>query len=222
MRPGDVFVVAAMHREGMGRSLWARLGLEFLETVYRAIVARPEFIGFVYEVPDGRGDARIRGFIAGSENPRRMMTGALMTAGRRLIAAALRGAARSPSLWWQLVTTPFYFLKSRVDRTGAEAAAVPAESLFCYFEEDLRGKRISGLINKFLFDELAFRGHRRVKITTEADNEGANRQLASWGFADRGTFRFYGKTMRAYVLDLGDSDRVEPVARWYPFRPGGR
>ena len=30
------------------------------------------------------------------------------------------------------------------------------------------------------------KGHREVKITTETDNEGANRQLKSWGFEHRG------------------------------------
>jgi len=52
-----------------------------------------------------------------------------------------------------------------------------------------------------------------VKITTETDNEGANRQLRSWGFEDRGTFRFYGKEMRVFVLDLLTSPRVEAVRR---------
>ena len=64
-----------------------------------------------------------------------------------------------------------------------------------------------------LFDELLARGHSAVKVTTETDNEGANRQLQSWGFEDRGRFRFYGKEMVLYVLDLNASDRVEPVSR---------
>ena len=55
---------------------------------------------------------------------------------------------------------------------------------------ELRGRRISGLINKLLFDRLAARGHRFVKITTEADNRGAIRQLSSWGFEELGRFRF--------------------------------
>ena len=46
------------------------------------------------------------------------------------------------------------------------------------------------------------RGHDAVQITTEVDNEGANRQLQSWGFVDCGRFTFYGKEMVTYVLDL--------------------
>ena len=95
--------------------------------------------------------------------------------------------------------------------SGAED--VPAESLFCSFVPDLRGKRVSGHINKVLFDELLARGQPRVKITTEVDNEGANRQLRSWGFEDKGRFRFYGKEMVTYVLDLAASPRVEAVSR---------
>ena len=87
------------------------------------------------------------------------------------------------------------------------------ESLFCSFEPALRGKRISGHINKVLFDELLTRGHKAVKVTTELDNEGANRQLTSWGFAADGHFSFYGKEMVRYVLDLESSPRVEAVSR---------
>jgi hypothetical protein len=88
-----------------------------------------------------------------------------------------------------------------------------AESLFCSFEPELRGRRISGHINKVLFDELLSRGHGRVKITTEVDNAGANRQLTSWGFIDAARFDFYGKPMVRYELDLEISERVEPVSR---------
>ena len=81
------------------------------------------------------------------------------------------------------------------------------------FAPELRGKRVSGHINKVLFDELAARGHKQVKITTELDNEGANRQLQSWGFRDSHRFRFYDKDMVTYVLDLVGHPRVEPLSR---------
>jgi hypothetical protein len=48
-------------------------------------------------------------------------------------------------------------------------------------------------------------------VTTEVDNEGANRQLKSWGFLDCGRFQFYGKHMVTYVLDLEASPRVAPI-----------
>ncbi|MCC6156939.1 MAG: hypothetical protein IT350_02725 [Deltaproteobacteria bacterium] len=207
MREPDVPRVAAMHAEGMGRTIWGRLGTGFLSEIYAGMIARRDFIGFVYE--DGEGAARtVRGFIAGSENPRRMMRDIARARGGRLAFAALGGLIRRPTLLAQVASTPFYFSRSRVDDD------VAAESLFCCFDPDLRGTRVSGLINKVLFDELAHRGHARVKITTETDNEGANRQLASWGFESRGEFRFYGKTMRVWVLDLAASPRVESVRRW--------
>ena len=70
-------------------------------------------------------------------------------------------------------------------------------------------KRIAGHINKVLFDELLARGHAQVKISTETDNQGANRQLQSWGFEVIHQFRFYGKEMQTYALNLEESDRVE-------------
>ena len=199
----DISRVVALHQAAMGSSLWARLGTPFLMTLYRGMLAHPDFIGFVYEE-----DSRVRGFIAGSTDTRRLFRWVLFRAGPQLIAPTLQGLAHNLPLLRELVQTPLYF-----SRSSAPAETIPAESLFCSFEPDLRGKRISGHINKVLFDELRARGQQQVKITTETDNEGANRQLRSWGFEDRGTFRFYGKEMRVFVLDLLTSPRVEAVRR---------
>jgi len=204
MRPGDEEAVAALHFAAMGDSLWARLGVDFLRTLYSALIGSPEFLGYVYE--EG---GRIRGFIAGTTDGKRLMRSAMKRRGLAIAFAALKGAWLKPGLALRAMGTFGYFAKSRVP--GLEN--VTAESMFCSFEPELRGKRISGLINKVLFDDLAFRGHHYVKITTEADNEGAIRQLTNWGFAQAGRFRFYGKEMIAWRLDLSASDRIEPVSR---------
>ena len=193
--------VAELHHAAMGDSTWARLGVRFLTTLYQNLVNTPGFIGFVY-----REQGRVRGFIAGSTDPDRMMATVFRKAWFLLAPAALPRGLR-PSTLKKLLQTPRYKeVSDGVDLPGP----VPAESLFCSFEPDLRGKRVAGAINKVLFDDLASRGHRYVKITTEVDNEGANRQLRSWGFADCGRFHFYDKDMVTYVLDLQSSPRVEP------------
>lgn len=193
--------VAELHHAAMGNSLWAKLGVRFLRTLYRALIDDPRFLGFVYEE-----NGRVRGFIAGTTDARAMMRATFRRAWFLLGPAALPGLFK-PAVLSHLLGTARYFDAS------APGEAIPAESLFCSFEPELRGKRISGHINKVLFDELLARGHRHVKITTEVDNESANRQLRSWGFEDRGRFRFYGKEMITYVLDLERSERVEPVSR---------
>jgi hypothetical protein len=191
--------VCRLHQAAMGTSLWARLGPGFLRRIYRALIDDADFIGFVY------CDAgRVRGFIAGSADARSMMRRILRRHASGLVASAALGVARSPATAWPLLETLRYFSKSGVP--GAERVA--AESMFCSFEPELRGRRISGLINKLLFDELAARGHRYVKITTEEDNRGAVRQLTSWGFTELDRFRFYGKEMIAWRLDLDACDRV--------------
>ena len=214
LRSRHVSEVARLHVEAMGRSTWAHLGERFLEEVYRGLIADQDFLGWVF-VEDGK----VGGFIAGSRDASRMFRSVLIRRWWRLGVAALPGLLGKPSLALRLLSTPAYFAVGavrsagrRLDPTGARQE-VSAESMFCSFEPHLRGRRIAGLINKVLFDELLARGHRRVRITTEADNLGANRQLRSWGFVDRGTFSFYGKRMREYVLDLATSDRVEPVSR---------
>jgi len=200
MQQRDAPSVARLHRAAMGRSLWAQLGEPFLAALYRGLVDNPQFLGFVYEE-----DGRIRGFIAGSTDTGRMFREVLRASYAQLGLAALPGILRRPSVLRRLLRTGRYF-----DASGDE---IPGESLFCSFEPALRGTRISGHINKALFDDLLARGHAAVKITTEADNQGANRQLTSWGFRPDLRFSFYGKAMVRYVLDLEDSPRVEPCSR---------
>lgn len=197
----DAARVASLHHAAMGTSLWARLGRPFLQQLYQAMVDSPWFIGFVY-VEDGE----VRGFLAGSVDTSKMY----QDIGRRrimfLVPAAALGVLRAPSVLSSLAETARYF--------GVSGAAdVPGESLFCSFEPQLRGKRVSGHVNKVFFDELAARGHARVKITTETDNEEASRQLLSWGFRDTHRFVFYGKNMVTYVLDLVGHPRVEANSR---------
>ncbi len=206
MQNRDAEAVARLHIAAMGQSLWARLGKRFLVELYRGLVDSPHFLGFVYVEPDDEGITQVRGFIAGTTDTQRMLSEVFSKRWMVLGLAGIPGILRSPLLARHLVTTGGYSQASGGD-------GILGESLFCSFEPELRGKRISGHINKVLFDELLARGHSQVKITTEQDNEGANRQLGSWGFEAQGTFTFYGKDMVRYVLDLEASDRVEATSR---------
>jgi len=199
MRAADTDRVAQLHHAAMGTSLWATLGLRFLRAVYRTLINDDQFLGFVYEET-----GHIGGFIAGSQDTDAMLQRTFKKAWMVLGLASLP-ASLLPTTMFKLMQTARY-----TDESGG--AHIP-ESLFCSFEPELRGRRISGHINKVLFDELLARGHSRVKITTEVDNEGANRQLTSWGFVDAARFDFYGKEMVRYELDLNESERVEAVSR---------
>ena len=199
MERRDLGHVCRLHAAAMGRSLWARLGRGFLRQVYAGLVTHPDFLGYVY-VERGRP----RGFIAGTANGPRMMGQVARQRPVGLALATLVGLLRDPGALRPLLETARYFSRSGV--SGAEQ--ILAESMFCSFEPNLRGKRVSGLINKVLFDEMLARGHRYVKITTEVDNRGAVRQLTSWGFEQLGTFRFYGKEMLTWRLDLEACERV--------------
>ncbi len=205
MDVADVDDVARLHREAMGNSLWSQLGVGFLRALYHGLVRHPDFRGFVYEE-----SGRVRGFIAGSNHGTRMFREVLLRRAPGLLLAALPGILRRPRLIVHLMETTSYFRRAGA-RIGEE---VVAESIFCSFEPQLRGLRVSGLINKVLFDELAAMGHHYLKITTEIDNLGAVRQLTSWGFERLGEFDFYGKRMVVWRLDLLDNERVEPVHRY--------
>jgi len=202
MQHRDCEAVARLHEAAMGDSLWSRLGLRFLVEVYRGLIDSPYFLAFVYD------DGQVRGFIAGTTDGSRMMAEVFKSRALVLAPAAAAGVVRRPGVLPMLLQTARYFSVS--GEPGLDGAA---ESLFCSFEPALRGKGISGQINKVLFDDFLARGFAHVKITTEADNAGAVRQLTSWGFEERGRFRFYGKDMVRYALDLRASDRVDPVSR---------
>jgi len=199
MRATDTDRVAQLHHAAMGTSLWATLGMRFLRAVYKALINDPDFLGFVYE-----DNGHIGGFIAGSQDTDAMLSRTFKRSGVVLGLASLP-ASLGPSTLRKLMQTARY--------TDTSGGAHMPESLFCSFEPELRGRRISGHINKVLFDELLARGHTTVKITTEVDNKGANRQLTSWGFVDAARFDFYGKSMVRYELNLEHSERVEPVSR---------
>ncbi len=195
----DVRRVAFLHHQAMGKSLWAQLGQRFLREIYRGMLDTPQFLGFVYEE-----DGKIEGFIAGSTETSEMMKKVFLKRGHRLGLAGVMGL-RNPTVLKHLLETPFYFRNSNAPNSDS----VSAESLFCSFTPKLRGKRVSGHINKVLFDTLWYKGQRQVKITTETDNTGANRQLQSWGFQNQGTFHFYGKEMVLYVLDFSTCERLQ-------------
>ena len=196
--------VVRLHIAAMGHSLWAQLGQGFLRRIYAALLDHPDFLGWVY-VDEGR----VRGFIAGTADGPRMMRDTFVRHAPSLALATTRGFLRRPAAALPLAGTFRYHALSRAD----EGPPVKAESMFCSFEPGLRGRKVAGLINKVLFDELAARGHTRVKITTEEDNAGAVRQLTSWGFERAGSFRFYGKPMLVWHLDLLRCERVTRSGR---------
>ena len=197
--------LAQMHQNAMGNSLWGRLGRRFLRELYRGLVDSPYFLGFVYEERDENGEQQIMGFIAGSTDTETMYRGVFQRRWALLGTMAVPGIIKRPLVLIRLFQTPKY---SKV--STPPGSDIPGESLFCSFAPELRGKRISGHINKVLFDELLARGHTEIKVSTETTNEGANRQLTSWGFEAIHHFHFYGKDMVTYVLNLTESDRVQP------------
>ena len=206
MQARDALSVAQLHHAAMGESLWARLGVPFLQQLYRNLIDAEGFIAFVYEPSPRTG---VQGFIAGATDPDRVMADTFRRAWFLLGPAALPRVLK-PTLLRRLVHTARYSGASAVP--GLPPGPLP-ESLFCSFVPELRGKRIAGHANKVLFDDLLARGYRHVKITTDTSNSGAARQLRSWGFEALGEFQFYGKDMTAWLLDLHESARVEPVGR---------
>lgn len=168
-----------------------------MRVLYEELLKDDDFLAFVYE--EG---PKISGFIAGSLNTHQTFSKTFRRSWWHLLPAFLRGILGHPGALWPLLATPFYFQRSD------PLQHISAESLFCSFAPELRGKRISGHINKVLFDKVFQAGHDYLKITTEEDNPGSNRQLTSWGFTVQHHFHFYGKSMVTYVIHLLGHPRI--------------
>ena len=195
----DVPAAAQLHFQAMGRSLWAKLGRPFLRCLYEKLLQDKDFFAYVYE----EGGC-VKGFIAGSADTEATYKRTLRRYFWAILLHTLLGLLRNPSALPLLLATPFYFRRSDPDNLGEPAG----ESLFCSFAPELRGKRISGHINKVLFEALHGRGLRYIKITAEADNRAALRQLEHWGFVIRRRFNFYGKEMLTLITDADSNPRI--------------
>ncbi|MBQ7503277.1 hypothetical protein IJT93_11335 [bacterium] len=199
MQERDVPAVAQLHSDAMGKSLWAKLGLPFLRRLYKGLLQDEDFFAYVYEEM-----GCVKGFIAGSADTQATYGRTLKRNFWELLLHTAWGVIRSPSVLPLLLATPFYFRRSHPEDLPERAA----ESLFCSFVPELRGKRISGHINKVLFEALHNRGRRYIKITTEADNQAALRQLEHWGFSVRRRFNFYGKEMLTLITNADSNPRI--------------
>lgn len=203
MQARDAEAVARLHHAAMGESLWAQLGVRFLTQLYRQLIDAEGFIAFVYD------DGAIQGFIAGATEPDTLLERTFRRAWFLLGPAAFPRAL-SPRILPRLLQTAQYSRVSSVP--GLPPGPLP-ESLFCSFAPSLRGTKVAGHINKVLFDDLLSRGYDYCKITTDASNSAAARQLESWGFSRIGTFSFYGKEMVVWLLALSTCPRVAAVGR---------
>lgn len=199
MLPKDIRIVSELHKLAMGNSLWAQLGIDFLEALYEQLLLNPRFIAYVYE-----DKGKVDGFIAGTSDSANLFISTLRYGWKKIFFPLLKGILRRPQLIGRLLSTHTYFALS----SNSDIDNIKAESLFCSFRPNLRGKRIAGHINKVLFEHFLSLGIESVKITTEVDNIEANRQLKSWGFEPIKKFHFYGKDMITYVLHLVGHPRL--------------
>lgn len=200
MAAKDIEQVSIQHHTSMDHSLWGKLGLPFLRALYRELLDDPRFSAYVYEE-----DGVIKGFIAGSSDIKLMFASVMRKGFKRLLLPCLLGILRNPSVVLHLLATPLYFRRTDLEQEAR------AESLFCSFQAELRGRRISGHINKVLFDELHRRGCRFVKITTEESNLASRRQLEHWGFKIQRKFHFYGRTRLIWLMDMDSNPRLDPL-----------
>lgn len=203
MASKDCPYVAKLHYDEIKSSFWSKLGFYFIKNLYGMLIDNPYFCAYVYEE-----DGQVLGFIAGSTDTKKLFLETIKKHFAKLIWITLISIIKHPNTLYRVFTTPVYFALSK-----PKFADIKAESIFCAFKPELRGKRVSGYTNKVLFDKFFELGFDYVKITTEITNPGSNRQLLSWGFEEVSNFKFYQKDMRIYVLKLLNHPRIDQSLR---------
>ncbi|MCR5662367.1 MAG: hypothetical protein K6G50_09605 [bacterium] len=202
----DCHCVAKLHYDEIKSSFWSKLGFYFIENLYGMLINNPYFCGYVYEE-----EGCVKGFIAGSTDTKKLFSETIKKHFLKLVWITLISILKRPNTLSRVITTPVYFALSK-----PQFEDIKAESIFCAFKPELRGKRISGYVNKVLFDRFFELGFDYVKVTTEITNPGSNRQLLSWGFDEVSNFKFYNKDMRIYVLKLINHPRIDQSLRKSP------
>lgn len=187
MRLDDVRRVSELHAVHMANSVFAKLGLRFLQNVYRSLLTSCHAVAFVCEAND-----EMVGFIAASTRSSILLRHAFLTRFHELSILVPIALIRRPWLVKDLMQTLKY-------PKLTEVPEIEAEMLFISIE---RPYRKTGLAKEFIAAVLsAFRerGVPRTKVTTEVQNEVVNRLLVALGFHVERDFDFYGKAMRLYT-----------------------
>lgn len=197
MEESDIEDVVRLHLADMGSSFFARIGKDFLTLLYRSSLKSKLSAGFVF-VRDGK----IRGFIFGATDTSSLFRDVMVKNFIRFTFSTVRFILKNPSEIPTILETFLYSSKTALKD-------IRAEMLFISIEPEFRKKKISSALVTAILRDFKKRGVKMAKVTAETDNPGPNLLLTSYGFTLDKVFRFYGKEMNLYYLDLTTSERLK-------------
>lgn len=206
-----------LHIAGQPGTFLTSLGPDVLLAVYRALPELPAGFGYVALAdPVSASDcssgqsATVLGFVSATTSIGRLFVETGRTQFGKLLPPMLRQLARRPSLIWRSMQTVLYPLLVHGDNpidggAAAEPAGskpVVAELLSIMVEPGMRGQGIGAQLLQALLGECRRRAIRRLDVTVDAQNAGAQHFYARHGFVQVRSFVLYGREMHLYGLDI--------------------
>lgn len=185
--PRDAPVLARLHADGIDTGFLPRLGVGFLEHLYRQMLDSPESVVLVAE-----DDYAPVGFVAGTTNVDALYRAFVRRRGIRAATAASFRLARPSTIRraWETY------------RYDGDHLDTPAELLSMAVADPFRGRGLGKALGIAFLDALTARGVDRVKVVVGADNEGALAAYRSMGFIAAGTIEVHaGEPSVAMVWD---------------------
>lgn len=184
---------ARLHILGQPGTFLTSLGPGVLTALYRALPASKAGFGYA-ALADGAAAADApSGFVAAADS-----VGSLFVqVGPRLVAPLARQLARRPGLLARCAQTALYPLLVR-----ERDAIASAELLAIMVDPAQRSQGIGAGLLAALVETCRARGIRRLDVTVDAGNLGAQRFYTRHGFRPQRGFDLYGRAMQHLRLDL--------------------
>lgn len=190
-RRQDRHALSKLHRDEIPWGLLSRLGPEFVDTFYEALLGSEVGFAFVAEQ-----DGRPVGFASGVTNWRRLYRDFLFRHGRMALWgfwSSLRKAR-----WRTLLETSRY--ATRQDLPTAELVAIAVIP-------EMRGTGVAAALVIQVLREFEARGVRAVRVTTSAENDRAGHLYERTGFRLLTRREVHpGQVARIYVAALSPQE----------------
>lgn len=190
MQSGHVASVADLHIASLPDDFLPSLGRDFLRTLYQGLLTLPLTVSLV-----AIEDVGVAGFVVGTLDTQRMFTQLLRRKGMLLTLHVLRRIPSRPSLPLRALEALTYPRKQHAELPAAELVALavgPAS----------RGRGIGKTLVARLNEEFRPRGVSAYRVTTAADNAGADAFYRRLGFRLEHTFLMHRRPFHCYTYHL--------------------
>ena len=161
--------IAEMHYNQIKTGFLNKLGLEFLELIYKYI-DEYENSFIIYKIKN----ENVIGFISGTEDADNLYIGFKDKYFLKIIWIIFKRLCLKPSIVKGIFETMNYNKKT--------VLLPKAELISIAVDNDYKGKGIASDLMKDFFNEMDKRGIESVKVTVGADNIRANEYYRKWGF----------------------------------------